>query len=344
MDETMKAVGVYQYLPIDEPKSLVDISLTKPTASGHDLLIKIKAISVNPVDTKQRAAKERKGKEARTLGWDAAGIITAAGEKVTSFKTGDEVFYAGSVNRPGCYSEYQLVDERLVAKKPKTLNFIQAASLPLTSLTASEALFERLDISHNLSSNASHKILIINGAGGVGSIAVQLAKSVELTVIATASRKETTTWVKELGADFVINHRQSFRPQLEKLGIKEVDYILCLHSTDQHWSDMADVIAPLGKICSIVENQRPVELGLLKDKSVTFAWEFMFAKAKYQTADMYTQGELLSAVATLADKGAIRPTMKHNFGKITAENLRKAHKQLETDTTIGKIVLSGFLE
>lgn len=344
MNETMKAVGLYHYLPISDPHSLEDLTIAKPVAKGRDLLVKIEAISVNPVDTKIRAPKEMEEKEARILGWDAAGVIEAVGDEVHLFQPGDEVFYAGSVTRPGSNSQYQLVDEQLVAKKPETLDFAQAASLPLTSLTASEALFERLEASHNPSSNAQKKLLIINGAGGVGSIAIQLAKQVGLTVIATASREKTRAWVKELGADFVIDHHQDFQPQLEKIGLKEVDYILCLHSTELHWKNMAQVIAPLGRICSIVETQKPVDLGLLKDKSATFAWEFMFAKAKYQTADMYTQGEFLADIAAWVDKGAIRSTMKQNLGKITAENLRKAHKQLETDTTIGKIVLAGFPE
>lgn len=342
MENTMKAVGLYRYLPIDNPESLLDLTISKPQAKGRDLLVRIKAISVNPVDTKIRAPKEQVEEKPKILGWDVAGIVEEVGENCSFFQPGDEVFYAGDSSRQGANSQFHLVDERIVGKKPATLDFASAASLPLTSLTAYEALFEHLGVSHNPSSNVGKKILIINGAGGVGSIATQLAKSMGLTVISTASRQETHDWVKKQGADIVINHHYDFSSQLKKENITNVEYILCLHSTQMHWTTMAEVIAPLGKICSIVETDKPVDLGLLKNKSATFSWEFMFTKSLYQTSDMTTQHKYLDTIAQMIDDKKIHTTVNYHYGTINAENLRKAHKQLESDTTIGKIVLEGF--
>lgn len=337
----MKAVGLYRYLPIDDPESLLDLTIPKPQATNKDLLVRVKAISVNPVDTKIRGPKDKVEEQPKILGWDAAGIVEEVGENCTLFQPGDEVFYAGAANRQGANSEFHLVDERIVGKKPSTLDFAAAASLPLTSLTAYEALFEHLGLTQNKSKNVGKKLLIVNGAGGVGSVAIQLAKSIDLTVVATASRPETRDWVKKQGADFVIDHHQDFAPQLQKINMTEVDYILCLHSTELHWSAMADVIAPLGKICSIVETEKPVELGLLKDKSATFTWEFMFTKSNYQT-NLITQHNFLNDIARMIDEKEIHATINQNYGPINAENLKKAHKQLESDTTIGKIVLENF--
>ncbi|MDN6640185.1 MAG: zinc-binding alcohol dehydrogenase family protein [Tetragenococcus sp.] len=342
MENKMKAVGLYRYLPIDDPESLLDLTIPKPQAKGRDLLVRVKAISVNPVDTKIRASKDQIEEKPKILGWDVAGIVKEVGEDCTLFQAGDEVFYAGDSTRQGANSQFHLIDERIVGKKPDSLDFSAAASLPLTSLTAYEALFEHLAISHNPSSNANKNLLIINGAGGVGSIAIQLAKSVGLTVIATASRPETRDWVKEQGADIVINHHQDFSSQLKEANIENVGYILCLHSTQMHWSTMAEVIAPLGKICSIVETDKPVDLGLLKDKSATFSWEFMFTKSLFKTPEMITQHEFLNKISQMVDQNEIHATKNHHYGTINAENLKKAHKQLETDTTIGKIVLEGF--
>ncbi|GMA55066.1 NADPH:quinone reductase [Alicyclobacillus contaminans] len=342
MENTMKAVGLYRYLPIDNPESLLDLTISKPQAKGRDLLVRVKAISVNPVDTKIRSPKEKVEEEPKILGWDVAGIVEEVGEDCSLFHPGDEVFYAGDSTRQGANSQFHVVDERIVGKKPSTLDFAAAASLPLTSLTAYEALFEHLAISHNKSSNVGKKLLIINGAGGVGSIATQLAKNVDLTVIATASRQETRDWVKQQGADVIINHHQDLLSQLQKENISDVDYVLCLHSTEMHWANMADVIAPLGKICSIVETEESVDLGLLKNKSATFSWEFMFTKSLYQTPSMITQHEYLDAIAEMVEDKQIHATVNHHYGAINAENLKKAHKQLESDSTIGKIVLEGF--
>ncbi|GAA3012080.1 zinc-binding alcohol dehydrogenase family protein [Tetragenococcus solitarius] len=342
MENTMKAVGLYRYLPIDDPNSLLDLDVPTPQAKGRDLLVRVKAISVNPVDTKIRAPKEQIEEKPKILGWDVAGVVEQTGEDCTLFQVGDEVFYAGDSTRQGANSQFHLVDERIVGKKPNSLDFASAASLPLTSLTAYEALFEHLTVSHNKSSNVGKKILIINGAGGVGSVAIQLAKNVGLTVIATASRQETYNWVKKQGADIVINHHHDFSSQLQEENITNVDYILCLHSTQMHWSAMAEVIAPLGKICSIVETDKAVDLGLLKNKSATFSWEFMFTKSSYQTTNMITQHEYLDTIAQMVDNNEIHATANYHYGSINAENLRKAHKQLESDTTIGKIVLEDF--
>ncbi|WP_141432255.1 zinc-binding alcohol dehydrogenase family protein [Bacillus sp. 03113] len=336
----MNAVGLYKYLPISEPESLMDVTIPKPKAEGKDILVKVKAISINPVDTKVRAPKDKKEETPKILGWDASGVVEEVGPNCTLFKPGDEVFYAGSITRPGTYSEYQIVDERIVAKKPQSFNFAEAAALPLTAITAWEGLFDRLaiDFNHKIE-NENKKILIIGGAGGVGSIAIQLAKLAGLTIIATASREESKKWVKELGADYIINHHQPFLSQIKEYGFDEVDYIFCLNDTDQHWLNMAEVITPQGKICSIVENSEPLDLNVLKSKSVTFVWEFMFTRSMYQTPDMVKQHELLTQLSQLIDDGKIRTTLKEKLSPINAANLRKAHAMVEEGKMIGKIVL-----
>lgn len=340
--DKMKAIGLYRYLPIDDPESLVDLEIDKPMPAGHDLLVNVKAISVNPVDVKVRAPKAQTEDPARILGWDAAGIVEAVGTECTLFKPGDQVYYAGDLTRPGSNSEYQLVDERIVGRKPATLDFAAAAALPLTTLTAWEGLFDRLGISKQPEHNQGKSIVIIGAAGGVGSIATQLAKWVGLTVIGTASRAETTQWAREHGADYIISHRQPFAPQLKQLGFETVDYIFCFNSTAKHWNDMAQVIVPQGKICSIVELADQVDLGALTHKSATFVWEFMFTRSMYQTADMVEQHQLLNAVADLVDAGKIQTTLNRRISPITAANLREAHALLEKGNMIGKVVLEQF--
>ncbi len=286
----MKAIGLHEYLPIEEENSLIDIEVERPVAVGRDILVKINAISVNPVDAKVRSPKDKKEDVAKILGWDASGVVVQTGEGCTLFKEGDEVFYAGSITRQGTYSEYHLVDERIVGKKPKTLSDTESAAIPLTAITTWEGLFERLGINYaKKSENTFKNILIIGGAGGVGSIAIQLAKWAGLNVIATASRDETIEWVKTFGADHTINHHKPLKEQLQSLGFNDVDYIFCLNNTDQHWHGIGEVIKPQGKICSIVENEHPLEMGILKSKSATFVWEFMFTKPMYETGDMITQ-------------------------------------------------------
>ncbi|WP_379156409.1 zinc-binding alcohol dehydrogenase family protein [Paenibacillus sp. sgz5001063] len=340
--ETMKAVGLYKYLPIENPESLIDVELDKPSPEGRDLLVRVQAVSVNPVDYKVRSPKNREESVPKVLGWDVAGVVEQVGPESTLFRPGDEVYYAGSIVRPGGNSEYHLVDERIVGKKPSTLDFAQAAALPLTSITAWESLYDRLAVSRNKEDNAGKTLLIIGAAGGVGSIAIQLAKYSGLTVIGTASRPESVNWAKGLGADHIINHFEAFVPQLKAVGFDQVDYILCLNSTEKHWANMAEAIAPQGKICSIVETDELLNLTLLKNKSVTFAWELMFTRSTYQTPDMIEQHKLLNEVAHLVDEGVIRTTTSETLTPINAENLRKAHAMLETGRTVGKVVLEGF--
>lgn len=341
MAEKMKAVGLYKYLPITEGESFLDVTLEKPVPEGHDLLVRVKAISVNPVDYKVRAPKDTVEVKPRILGWDACGIVEAVGEECTLFSPGDEVFYAGDITRPGCDSEYHLVDERIVGRKPNTLDYAESAALPLTSITAYEALFERLMISCKKEDNRGKMILIINASGGVGSIATQMAKAAGLTVIGTASRKETIEWAKAHGADYVVNHRESLKEQIEKLGYPFVDYILCLNNTDYHWKNIIETIAPLGRICSIVETEHPLDVAPLKPKSASFSWEFMFTKAMFKK-DMITQHDLLDRVADYVDKGILETTLHEKKSPINAENLRQAHQELESGKTIGKIVIEGW--
>jgi NADPH2:quinone reductase len=342
--QMMKAIGLYKYLPIDHPESLVDLEVEKPRPTGRDLLVKVMAISVNPVDAKVRSPKDKVEDTPRILGWDVAGIVEQVGADCTLFKPGDEVYYAGSIVRAGGNSEFHLIDERIVGHKPRTLSFAQAAALPLTGITAWEAFYERLGLSHHPDGNEDKTLLIIGGAGGVGSIAIQLAEMAGLTIIATASRPESIEWVKELGADYVINHHEAFLPQLKKRGFENVDYIFCLNSTGLHWSNMAEAIAPQGKICSIVGVGEPVNLQLLNNKSATFVWEYMFTRSMYQTEDMEEQHKLLERLSKMVDAGKIRTTLTECLEPINADNLRRAHQKIESGRTIGKIVLQNFPE
>ncbi len=338
----MKAIGFYTYLPIEHPESLLDVEVPKPFPTGRDILVEVKAISVNPADPIVRAYNTKVGQTPSILGWDVAGIVEQVGPECTFFQPGDEVFYAGSLVRPGCNSEFHLVDERIVGRKPTSLDFANAASLPLTTITAWESLFDRLHISKEPEANRNKSILVIGAAGGVGSIALQLAKLAGLTVIGTASRPESTQWAKEYGANFVINHYEAFLPQLQEIGFESVDYILCLNNTDQHWYNMTQTIAPQGKICLIVENEAPIELGLLKSKSATIVWETMFTRSTFHTDDMEEQHRLLNRLAELVDEGKIRTTVTERISPINAENLKLVHAKIESGKTIGKIVLEHF--
>jgi NADPH2:quinone reductase len=348
----MKAIGLTHYLPISNPDSLQDIELPRPTAGPRDLLVQVAAISVNPVDHKVRSQKAPAETTPRVLGWDAAGTVLEVGADVTLFKAGDTVYYAGSVVRPGANSEFHVVDERIVGHKPASLSFEQAAALPLTAITAWEALFERLGIarlasgeraSDRQSPDAGKSLLVIGGAGGVGSIAIQLAAQLAgLRVIATASREASAAWVRKLGAHEVIDHSGDMPAQLKALGLPTVDYILCLNELDQHFAAIAEAIAPQGKIVSIVRNEKPLPVELLFGKSASFAWELMFTRSQFETADMIEQHRLLEAVSRLVDAGTLSSTLGESFGSINAANLRRAHEALEGKRTIGKIVLSGF--
>ncbi|MEL6460086.1 MAG: zinc-binding alcohol dehydrogenase family protein [Cyanobacteria bacterium J06641_2] len=337
----MKAVGLTQYLPINNENSLLDVEIPKPTAKGKDLLVQVKAISVNPVDTKVRAPKDKVESEPRILGWDAAGVVVEVGAEVKEWKPGDEVYYAGDITRPGSNSEYHLVDSRIVGRKPRNLDFANAAAFPLTAITAWEAIFERFNIDKT-GADAGKSILIINGAGGVGSIAIQIAKLAKLNVIATASRPETIAWCEKLGADEVVNHRNNLALEIEKIGYQNVDYILCLNDTDGHWEAMTKAIKPQGMICSIVENEQPLDMNTLKSKSASFVWEFMFTRSMYQTEDMAEQSNLLNELSQLIENGVIITTCSDVVKPISAKSLRDVHQSLEKGKTIGKIVLADW--
>ena len=330
----MKAFG---FSSNNTPAQLVD--QPTPQASGRDLLIKIDAIAVNPVDTKIRAGIKGNLPSAKIVGWDATGTVTAIGDHVTLFKVGDKVFYAGDLTRPGCYASHQLVDERIVGHAPKTLTSVEAAVMPLTSITAWESLFSRLRI--NRENDEGKNILIIGGAGGVGSIAIQLAKKVAgLNVITTASRAESEQWCYERGADHVINHHGEMILQYRTLGLNDPDYILCLLNTDHHFAAMAELIAPQGMICSIDGTQEKHDLDCLKSKSVGFVWEFMFTRSMFKTSDIIEQHNLLNTIAQLLDDGKIISTLTKTIGPINSDNIEWAHKQLLSGSTIGKLALT----
>ena len=331
----MKAVGLYKYLPIDHPESLLDLEVETLAALERDLLVEVKAVSVNPVDTKRRAPKDLVETTPRILGFDAAGVVRAAGPQATLFKPGDAVYYAGSVLRPGTNSEYHLVDERIVGRKPANLSFAQAAALPLTTLTAWELMFERMGISKS-GAHAGASVLVLGGAGGVGSIAIQLAKKLaRLKVIASASRPETIAWVKGMGADETVDHT---RP----LDIPEADYVLCFSNTDAYWNQFPKLVKPQGRIGLIVRATRPVNLEILHDKSIAVCLEGMFTRSSFQTPDMAAQNVLLNEAAGLIEAGVLKGTLKENLGRICAANLKQAHKRLEDGHVIGKLVLEGF--
>jgi alcohol dehydrogenase len=319
--------------------SLTTVDLPVPEARGRDLLVKVEAISVNPVDYKQRKAALADG-ETRVLGYDAVGTVTAVGTEVSLFAVGDKVFYAGDITRAGSNAEFQLVDERIAGKAPLSIPTVQAAALPLTAITAWEAMFDRLAIKRG---EQGRSILIIGGAGGVGSIAIQLARQLTgLTVIATASRPESARWVRELGAQHVVSHSDDMPAQLAKLGIPAVDYVLVLNELDGHFPAIAAAVAPQGKVVSIVRNEKPLPMELLFAKSVSFGFELMFTRSMFQTADMTKQHDLLNEVAAMVDRGQVRTTLGEHYGRISADNLARAHAALEGGRMIGKIVLEGF--
>ncbi|MCL7762821.1 zinc-binding alcohol dehydrogenase family protein [Polaribacter sp. Z014] len=335
----MKAIGYKENLPIDNVNSLEDIEIATPKATGRDILVEIKAISVNPADYKVRANMPVPGDDWKIIGWDATGIVKEVGEDVTLFKVGDEVWYAGDFTRQGSYAQFQVVDERIVGKKPTSLSYAEAAALPLTSLTAYEMLFDRLEVSKD---DANKSILIIGAAGGVGSIMVQLAKKLtKLNIIATASREETTDWLKELGADTVINHRNKLSEEFEKYSLPAPEYVVSLNATEQHVDEIVKLIKPQGKF-GFIDDPKVMNVMPFKGKAVSTHIELMFTRSMFQTEDMIEQHNILNKVSQLIDNGTIRTTLGENFGIINAENLRKAHAFLETGKAKGKIVLEGF--
>jgi NADPH2:quinone reductase len=337
----MRAIGYTKSLPIDDPQSLVDLDIAKPEATGRDLLVEVKAVSVNPVDTKIRQNRADPDGKPQVLGWDAAGIVVAVGPDVTKFAVGDAVFYAGAIDRPGTNAEYHLVDERIVGHKPQSLDWAQAAALPLTSITAWETLFDRLDVRKPVP-GAANAILIIGGAGGVGSITIQLARKLtDLTIIATASRDETRGWVEDLGAHHVIDHRKPLAEQVEALGLGAPAYVFSTTHTDEHIAEIATLIAPQGRL-ALIDDPKTLDIAPLKQKSISVHWELMYTRSLFQTPDMGEQGRLLDEVAALVDAGTIRTTLAENFGTIDAANLRRAHERIESHTAKGKIVLEWF--
>lgn len=338
----MKAVGFYRNLPIDDVESLVDLEMLKPAPARRELLVEVKAISVNPVDYKVRARPDPNAQVPRILGWDAAGIVREVGPSVQLFKPGDEVYYAGSIAKPGANSEYHVVDERIVGHKPRKLGFAAAAALPLTTLTAWEGLFDQLGISRS-GADRGKTLLLIGAAGGVGSIAIQLAKKLAgLRVIGTASRPESSRWVQELGADAVIDHTGDLAAQMRAAGTTEADYVFCLTDATPYFPRFAPIMRSQGKLCLIVSMSGAVELTSLMQKSISIHWEFMFTRSLFQTADMQRQHEILEEAATLIEDGTLRTTLGDSIGAINAANLRRAHQMLERGHTIGKLVLEGF--
>jgi NADPH2:quinone reductase len=340
MGDSMRAIGYKHSRPIDQADSLIDLEIEKPTPQGRDLLVEVKAVSVNPVDTKVRKRADPKGGAPKILGYDAAGVVTAVGSGAKLFKSGDEVFYAGSILRQGTDAEYHLVDERIVGAKPKTLDFAAAAALPLTSITAWEMLFDRLAVPRDGAEGRS--LLIVGGAGGVGSIAIQLARHLtKLTIITSASRPETVAWCKELGAHHVIDHSKPMAAQLEAIGHRFVDYVFGVNASDQHYDTIVEIIAPQGKL-GMIDDPGMFDANKLKGKSASLHWESMFTRSSFQTADMEAQHRLLSEVAKLVDTGVIRTTLAETLGTINAANLKRAHALIESGRARGKLVLAGF--
>lgn len=338
----MKAIGYQQPHSIDAAASLQDITLQSPVAQGRDLLVEVRAISVNPVDAKLRSsAAPASGEDYKVLGYDASGIVRAVGPDVTLFKEGDRVYYAGAITRPGTNSELHLVDERIVGHMPASLDFAQAAALPLTSITAWELLFDRLGVLPGKKPNPK-SLLVIGAAGGVGSILVQLARRLTaLTVIGTASRPETQAWVKELGAHHVIDHNQPLTAELARIGIAQVDIIISLNGTSKHLPQILEALAPQGQF-GLIDDPATLDVMPFKRKAISVHWEMMFARSLFSTADMIAQHHLLNEVAQLVDAGLIRTTLAENLGSINADNLKRAHALVESGTARGKVVLEGW--
>tara|TARA_R110002096_G_scaffold147220_9_gene306927 strand:- start:189 stop:1199 length:1011 start_codon:yes stop_codon:yes gene_type:complete len=335
----MKAIQFHQ--DSSEPGSAREVELPTPSPEGHDLLVQVEAVGLNPVDYKVRP---KDGEAPKTLGFDAAGIVAAVGDSASLFKKGELVYYAGDVTRPGSNAEYQLVDERIVGKRPTSLDATTSAALPLTALTAWESLFHRLDIDFDsAASNTGKTLLIIGGAGGVGSIAIQLAKLAGLTVIATASREESAAWCRKLGADHIINHHGDMPAQLRDLGFENADYIANFNEIDRVWEAMGEIIAPQGGLVLITDHRSHLSLsGAFKKKSVSICWEFMFTRSMFNTDDIMEQHHILNRVAELIDDGKLLATANDNLSPITAENILEGHRRLESGTSIGKLTVSGW--
>ncbi|GEB69374.1 Zn-dependent oxidoreductase [Pseudoalteromonas carrageenovora] len=335
----MKAIGYQKSLPIENELSLQDIELETPAAHGHDILVEVKAVSVNPVDFKIRQAMPAADGEYKVIGWDATGVVKSVGENVSLFKPGDKVWYAGDITRSGSNAQFQLVDERIVGHMPSSLSYGEAAALPLTSITAWELLFDRLNVAKN---DGSKSILVIGAAGGVGSIMVQLLKQrTKLNIIASASRPETISWLEDLGADTIVNHRNPLSEEFAAKNLSEVDYVVSLNNTEQHLAEIEKVVKPQGQF-ALIDDPETLNIVPFKNKSVSVHWELMFTRSLFKTDDMQEQHVILNNVATMIDQGQIKTTVGEHLGKINAANLRKAHQHLETQTAKGKVVLEGF--
>lgn len=335
----MKAIATFGPLPADDPLALRDIDAPAPVASGRDLLVRIEAVSVNPVDTKVRRSAAPADGQPRILGWDAAGVVESVGPQVTLFKPGEKVWYAGDITRPGSNAELQLVDERIVSRMPSSLGFAEAAALPLTAITAWELIFDRFRVE----AEEPGTLLVVGAAGGVGSILVQLARQLtSMRIVGTASRPETEAWIRGLGAHEVLNHRRPLAEELRRVGIASVTHVASLTHTEQHYAQLVEALAPGGKLGLIDDPATPLDVMMLKRKSLSLHWELMFTRPMLQTPDMDAQHRLLARVAELVDAGRVRTTVGEHFGGINAANLRRAHAHIESGRARGKVVLEGF--
>lgn len=342
MEKQIKAVGFYRHLPITKNESFENVLIDMPTASGNDILVKADGISINPVDTfVRRGGRNNKLVKPKIIGWDAVGTVTAKGDDVSLFNVGDRVWYAGDFTRSGSNAQYQLVDERIASIAPDNLDDSQAAAIPLVGLTAYESLFEKLSIDWS-ANNTKKTILIINGSGGVGSIAIQLAKLAGLTVIATASKPKSVAWIKKLGASCVVDHHKDLITQIRNSGNKYVDYILNLNNLDAHWNEIAELIKPDGQVVATTENHRLIDLQKLTKKRVTFSWEWMYSKSYYQTEDMISQHKILTHLAKLYEEGKLQSITTETYQPINANNMKKAHADIESGHMIGKVTVSRW--
>ncbi|WP_409021682.1 zinc-binding alcohol dehydrogenase family protein [Dellaglioa sp. P0083] len=340
---TNKAVGFFQHLAINDPRSFEDLTIAEPKIKAHDLLVKVSGISVNPVDTFIRGGgRPSKLAHPKIIGWDAVGTVVKVGKDCTLFKLGDRVWYAGDFRRSGSNSRFQAVDERIVGRAPSNLSDDNAAAIPLVGLTAYESIFEKLEINWDISKNEGKKILIINGSGGVGSMAIQLAKLVGLTVVATASKSASVEWAKKLKADYIIDHHKDLVQQLHLKNIDYVDYVLNLNNLDDHWNEIAEIIRPDGRIAATTENHKLIDLQKLTKKRATFSWEWMFSKSYYHTDDMISQYRILNHIAELFESQKLKPIMTMTYLPINAENLKRAHKDVEAGRMVGKVTITGW--
>jgi zinc-binding alcohol dehydrogenase family protein len=337
----MKAVGYSKAGAVSDTKALEDIDIHVTAPQGRDIRVAVRAVSVNPVDTKIRRGAAPPPGEHRILGWDAAGVVEAVGPEARLFKPGDEVFYAGSIDRPGSNCELHVVDERIVGRKPASLGFAEAAALPLTAITAWEALFDRLNVTAPVPEGAG-SILVIGGAGGVGSIAIQLLRQrTGLTIIASASRPETQAWAKDMGAHHVLDHSRPLDEEMRRLGLEAPGFVFSTTETDKHFDAITELMAPQGRFC-LIDDPPPLDIMKLKRKSLSLHWELMFTRPLYGTPDIEKQHDLLNHVSGMVEQGLIRSTMAAHFGAINAANLTRAHALIESGTARGKVVLEGF--